>query len=393
MRLIENKLPQWAIVNFIVLTLLGVVLRYMQIYGLSFINYPFLLHAHSHFAFSGWMFFAIALLITQTITGNEYNQGFRYVFILNLISAYGMLVSFYLQGYKPVSICFSTLFILVNYTFTYLVFKSKPLKTYVNEVGCKLIKGGLIFLCLASIGPFALGPLIALGLKNSPFYQDAIYFYLHFQMNGFMFLCTLGLLASASLTLPLSENHEGWLKLFIYTTIPLYFMFTLWDNPNGWIRILAFAGAALQLISWLVLCRKFRRVGSRLSGLVQIALIAATAKIIFQVLVCVPRIGQWAFLDRDLIIGYIHLLTLGVIMPLIIDLFIKYGFLKKSRILTVTGIFYIIITAAYLFLLFLQPLLSIFSISIPNYQLLLFLACLLLLPAGLSFLFSSRADH
>ena len=52
-----------AVVNFIVLTILGLVLRYIHIGSSGGINYQFLLHAHSHFAFAGWMFFAIALLV------------------------------------------------------------------------------------------------------------------------------------------------------------------------------------------------------------------------------------------------------------------------------------------------------------------------------------------
>jgi hypothetical protein len=378
--------PRWAIINFIVLALFGILLRYMQLYGLPVLDYQFILHAHSHFAFAGWMFFAIVLLISDIITGGKYSSGYRYVFVFTLIAAYGMLVSFSFQGYRPVSIIFSTLFVLVTYRFTYLVFKGKALKNVVNETAFKLIRGALIFLCISSLGPFTLGPLAALGFKNTPWYQDAIYFYLHFQMNGFMFLGALGLLASASITTLLSKNNTKWLNLFIYSTIPVYFIFTLWDKPQGWLWILACLGTGVNLLSWLMLCFNFRKDVWQFSFLAKAALVAATLKIIFQALICLPAIGEWAFTDRNLIIGYIHLLTLGIVMPLIIDQFIKRGLLNTGKILVATNWFYILSVVIYLTLLFIQPLLSLFSINIPQYQLLLFILCLLFLPVGLMLL-------
>lgn len=376
------NLPKWAMINFIVLTVFGLVLRYKQLYDLPIADYQFILHAHSHFAFAGWMFFAIALLISRTIAGKQHTSGYSYVFALSLISAYGMLISFSFQGYKPVSIIFSTLFVLVTYRFTYLVLKGDTLKNAVNEAAYKLIRGGLIFLCLSSLGPFVLGPLTVLGFKNTPYYQDAIYFYLHFQMNGFMLLAALGLFASTSLTTSLTKDSSKWLNLFIYSVIPLYFIFTLWEKPNDWIWVLASFSSGLNLLSWIMLCRNFRKHANKFSFLVKAALIAATLKIIFQALICFPSIGEWTFLNRNLIIGYIHLLTLGIIMPLIIDQFIKKGFLKLDKMLNVVNWVYILSVIIYLGLLFIQPLLALFFIVIPQYQFTLFLLCSLFLPIG-----------
>jgi len=379
----KNNYPKWAMINFVVLTVFGILLRCIQLSNLPFLDYQFILHAHSHFAFAGWMFFAIALLISHELWGEQYPSTLKYVFIFALISAYGMLVSFSLQGYKAVSITFSTLFILVTYRFTYLVFKDGLLRNKVNKAACKLIKSALIFVCISSLGPFLLGPLVALGYKNSSLYQDAIYFYLHFQMNGFMFLASLGLLSTALLKVPLTKSKAVWLDLFVYSTIPLYFIFALWDKPNEPIRLLACLGAGLNLVSWLMLCLNFRKAWDQFSFLVKAALIAASLKIIFQVLVCVPSIGEWTFLNRNLIVGYIHLLTLGTVMPVITDQFIQKGFLKTGRTIKISGWCYVIVTVVYLSLLFIQPLLSSFSITIPNYPYLLFILCFLFLPIGI----------
>lgn len=375
--------PRWAIVNFIVLSILGVVLRYMQLYDLPWLNYQFILHAHSHFAFSGWMFFSIALLIAQLCTGERLTSGFKYVLFLTLVSAYGMLASFSWQGYKLVSISCSTLFVLVTFRFTYLVFKSNLLKDSVNPIAYKLIRSSLVLLCLSALGPFALGPLAAFGLKHTPYYQDAVYFYLHFQMNGFMLLAALGLLASALPVKYLTGRMNGWLNLFIFSTIPLYFIFTLWGKSGNGLWVLAGMGAGLNLVSWLALCFNFRSNWCQLSFLERAALIALTLKCIFQLFVCVPAIGDWTFLNRNLIIGYIHLLTLGIIMPLLISQFIRTGMIRSCKTIIAVNFIYIILVVLYLCLLFIQPLLALFSIIIPGYQFLLFSLCLLFLPVGI----------
>jgi hypothetical protein len=354
-----------AIVNFIVLTILGLVLRYIHIGSMGSINYQFLLHAHSHFAFAGWMFFAIALLIFNLIHRTTITRTFRLVFLSALISAYGMLISFYLQGYKPVSIIFSTLFIVVTYRFTYLVFKSKILNNGLNELSSRLMKASLAFLCLSSIGPFALGPLMALGFKNTPYYQDSIYIYLHFQMNGFMLLAVWGLFASMLPKGSLNKSARIWADLFIYSTVMLYFIFTLWSGPGIFVQILAAVGAAINLLSWIALFLCFKNRFPSCSPLVKTAFIATSLKIVFQLLICHPSIGSWTFSNRDLIIGYIHLLTLGIITPLILDQMILRRFLRVCSPVMWT---YIGGAVSYLILLFMQSLLGRFGVFVPHYQ-------------------------
>lgn len=371
---ITTYYTRWALVNFLVLALAGEALRYLHVWPAAGISYMFLLHAHSHFAFAGWMFFAIALLLTYQLKGKMSAPGFKYVFVLALISAYGMLISFYLQGYKAVSIAFSTLFILATYRFTWLVLRRHTLRNAVGQLSYQLIRAALFYLCLSSLGPFALAPIIAAGFRNSPVYQDAIYFYLHFQMNGFMVLAVLGLLAQHLHHNVLFGGSRLWLRLFIVSAVPLYFIFNLWSGPGPLISTLALSGAGLNLVSWLALCISYRRSWSAFSPLTRAAIAAVTLKGIFQLLVCIPAIGVWAFSSRDLVVGYIHLLTLGIVTPLILDIMLRQGLLKFRT--AVVMALYLAATIIYLVMLFLQPLLMLFGIIIPGYELWLFMVCL-----------------
>src|SRR5690606_41744739 len=76
----------------------------------------YLLHAHSHFAFSGWvshlLYSGLALTFAPFLERarlKKYNR----LLAFNLVCSFGMLVAFTLQGYKAVSITFSTLSIIV----------------------------------------------------------------------------------------------------------------------------------------------------------------------------------------------------------------------------------------------------------------------------------------
>lgn len=301
-----------------------------------------------------------------------------------------MLASFSWQGYKLVSISFSTLFVLVTFRFTYLVFHGNLLKKCLNEPAYILLRGSLFLLCLSALGPFTLGPLAALGLKNTPYYQDAIYFYLHFQMNGFMLLAVLGLLAAALPLKPLGRPSRIWVYLFAFSAIPLYFIFTLWSKPGNGLLIVACIGAGLNFVCWLALCFNFKSNWRYLHFLEKAALIGLTLKCFFQLLVCIPAIGDWTFLNRNLIIGYIHLLTLGIIMPLLIGQFVRKRMISSCKSISTVNTLYVILAVTYLGLLFVQPLLALFSITIPSYQFLLFLLCFSFLPVGVFLLFKTK---
>ncbi len=112
----------WAFINFTVLALFGVLLRYMMNFPSGGLNYLNILHAHSHFAFAGWTFLALAVLIVRHLYEEE-PGAFKWVFLATLICAFGMLLSFSVQGYKAVSILFSTLFLIVTCWFGALIYR------------------------------------------------------------------------------------------------------------------------------------------------------------------------------------------------------------------------------------------------------------------------------
>lgn len=349
---------RWTFANFIVLAAFGALLRYMICFPSGNLNYLNILHAHSHFAFAGWIFMGLAILIARHLE-IEISVAFRWILLLTVICSFGMLVSFSLQGYKAVSIIFSTLFLFLTYWFGYLVYK----KSNTKSISAKLIKASIGFMLISSVGPLALGFLKATG-NTGIIYQNAIYFYLHFQMNGWMVLAVLGLIASRYLRLDRINEQRltAWINTFMLSTVPLFFIFALWSRPASWVFIVAFIGAALNTLSWFIIIRKLKSSAESLPLLIRLALSAISVKVVFQLFVCVPSIGEWTFLNRNLIIGYVHLITLACVSPVIINQFVREQNLKAA------DWFYCWLTISYLVCLFIQPALGFMQIAIPFYQ-------------------------
>ncbi len=385
-----SKYAVWALVNFVILGLAGAILRYMQVFSLANVNYKFLLHSHSHFAFSGWIFLSIALLFFYQFEKQnlQLSKRIKWLFALTIAISFGMLASFFFTGYKAISIVLSTLFIFVGYWFVVELVRSKFFTTSKPSFVDILLKGSLIFLVLSSLGPFCLGYFKASGFKSFELQQSAIYFYLHFQLNGFMQLALIGLCFKFYLN-PAEKTGKStifWSRGLVWSTLPLYAMFILWVEPPLWVNVIAFLSAVLHFVAWLILVFRLKADIKSSTFLMRIAFSAITLQFLFQILVAFTAIGNWTFGSRNLIIGYVHLLTLGSLSPLIIDLFTKAGFLKN---ISKVNYVFVAITVFYLLLLFGSEFLAVFQIYIPNLGLLLFVTNIMLPVVALAYLLNT----
>jgi hypothetical protein len=91
-----------SIFNLLIVSALGLLMRLKIILPLAFVNQQYILHAHSHFAFSGWLSQVMMVLLVTTVLGTGVQQvpppRYQSLFWSNLIAAYGMLITFSIQG-------------------------------------------------------------------------------------------------------------------------------------------------------------------------------------------------------------------------------------------------------------------------------------------------------
>jgi hypothetical protein len=328
MRLSIFNINLWvriSLLNFFVVALAGIILRYKINFSLPIIDQKYLLHGHSHFAFVGWVSLSLMALMIFYLQKNEVNinlKKYKWVLLANTITAYGMLLTFTWQGYAFFSITFSTLSIFVSYIFIY--FYWQDLKKIRDTESIHIwFKTGLIIWAVSSVGAFSLAYFMASHLKNQDLYFAAIYFFLHFQYNGwFIFVC-FGLLFAylkQRRCLSIISINKNIYLLLVITVVPTYFLSIIWLKIPPYLYWVAAVAGFIQLLIIIYLISLLKKfislrldISSTTAFLWSLACVSLFLKIVLQSLSAVPYLAQFAFSYRPIVIGYLHLSFLGII--------------------------------------------------------------------------------
>jgi hypothetical protein len=318
-----RKWLQISFLNLLIVAAIGVVLRYKIAYSLSFIDQKHLLHGHSHFAFSGWVTQALMALMVSRLSayrGIDLFKRYNWLLYANLICAYGMLLSFPVQGYGLFSIIFSTCSLFVSYFFAAYVWQDIR-RTGQTKVVFSWFKAATIFGALSSIGAFALAFMMATKNMHQNWYLAAVYFFLHFQYNGWFMFAILGLLFEKMEGVPaIIPALRNIYRLFALACLPAYFLSALWMPIPIWVYIIVVIAAVIQVISWIwaatIIVGRKTFFKSQLSGfsytIVVLSLLAFSIKLLLQLGSTIPSLSTLSFGFRPIVIGYLHLVLLGV---------------------------------------------------------------------------------
>lgn len=326
-----------ALGYFLIVGLLGGFLRLFFVTAIP-ANYRFIVHAHSHIALLGWVYIALATLIYKIYFAEAGKPAiYRRIFWFTNICILGMLCSFPFQGYALFSIIFSTLFLIASYFLAWFIFKHVP--GHFKELpSYKCIKAALWYMVFSSIGPWAIGGVMATLGKTSIWYKLSIYFYLHFQYNGWFILALIGILfflfERNKISIP-EQEFKRFFRLINGGIILSFFLSILWTNPPFVFYILAAAGAVLQVLAFFkffkILLASWKRLQFKLPPftgmLLKICGILLVGKVLLQLLTAIPFFADLSFRYTDFVIGYLHWTFLGVIS---IGLF---AFLKYFKLL------------------------------------------------------------
>lgn len=346
-------IARWLKISFLnlaLVALIGVIMRYKIAFAFPFLDQKYLLHGHSHFAFAGWITHTLMVLLINVVaekTENFNYPKYRILLYANLVTAYGMLISFPIQGYGFWSISFSTLSIFVSYVFAVTYWKD--LNRSSGPVSHLPFKAALVLNVLSSIGPFTLAFMMATKNIHQNWYLASVYYFLHFQYNGWFFFAILGLVFSKIEHLVLLRKRLLTIyRYFIITCIPAYFLSALWLPIPIWLYWLVVAAAVVQIIAWFSfakLCRQHRNELLQLfhkpgRGLLLLAAFALTIKFLLQLGSTIPSLSQLAFGFRPIVIGYLHLVLLGVISIFLMGYIISFQLVTvNKKILTGINIF------------------------------------------------------
>ena len=336
----ENRFRIWiffSILSFWVVSAIGMLMRYKIGFEFPIFYQKYLLHAHSHFAFSGWVSQTLMILMVYIIRNQlSINRKHIYqrIFLANLINSYGMLISFAAQGYGIFSIVFSTLSIVLLFIFSYLFIQDLIHKNLVSS-NLWLI-AALFFNVISVFGTAKLISLIATKqvAQNQDAYLASIFWYLHFQYNGWFFFGLVGIFShflENSYPIKLSKRI---FYLFVCSCIPTYGLSLLWASLPTWVYLIVVIGSVAQVYAWILLVKKLfsstLNIFQPSNLLLVVFIVAATIKFLLQLFSVVPEISQLAFGYRPIVIAYLHLVLLAMISMLLIYLCLVNNLLEEN---------------------------------------------------------------
>lgn len=322
----SSRLTRWisiSLVNLLIVAVIGVILRYKIAFSLPWINQKYLLHAHSHFAFSGWVTQTILIFLISYLSKQSQSNKFKSYYsllIAHLISCYGMLFTFPIMGYATASIIFSTASIFIVYLFVFYFWKELNALNR-NTVIHFWIKAAFVFYLISSLGTFALAWMMATKSLFQNWYLAAVYFFLHFQYNGWFFFACMGLFYSLVPIEQLNKRSVLIFWMFALSCVPAYFLSVLWMPLPMWMYILVVLSACVQVIAWILFCRNILQqlssskylISTTVRRLILLSACAVSIKLLLQLGSTVPELSHLAYGFRSIVIAYLHLVLLGVI--------------------------------------------------------------------------------
>jgi hypothetical protein len=337
-------LQRWikiALFNLLIVASIGVVLRYKIAFSLPFVDQKHLLHGHSHFAFAGWISQALMVLLVAYLAQQNSEvvfKRYRWLLYANLITAYGMLITFPIEGYGLYSIIFSTLSIFVSYFFAAYYWKDIN-KRIEKNIGHHWFKAAVFFNAFSSLGAFALAAMMVAKIVHQNWYLAAEYFYLHFQYNGWFFFACMGLLMAKLSAYAEPVILKRIFAMFVYALVPAYFLSALWLPIPVWVYIVVIAAALAQVMGWwltiLIIKKQQVVLTPALAPIAKWLLLfsgaALSIKLLLQLGSTIPSLSTLAFGFRPIVIGYLHLVLLGVITLFLVGYMLATGALLINK--------------------------------------------------------------
>lgn len=331
-----------ALGYFALAAILGALLRALTLYPVPGLDAGHLLHTHSHIAFLGWVFNACFVLGRTAFPSPRSGKQWWCLWILLQVGVVGMLFSYPIQGYGPVSIAFSTLHMGASAVFAWWLWGA----TGATAAARPHLRIALAALVLSGLGPLALGPLAALDLRDSPGYTLAIYFYLHAHYNGWFvfFLQAMAVqVAGKAVDETKALRAARWLAAGLVLT---FAQSTLWLDPPSWVRLLAGIGGGVQLIGAILLGQALWPTRPRWPsgigrGLVALVIASWGLKLVLQALAALPALAPLAN-HRYIAIAFLHLIFLGLVTPGLLAAALHRRWLPDDKITaSILGLFFV----------------------------------------------------
>ncbi|TVR77886.1 MAG: cytochrome c [Saprospirales bacterium] len=318
-KLVQNWMA-WAMGFLVIVSFMGLALRYYfigEVPGLSFNNIK---HGHSHAAMLGWAFMAASGMLIHFFVKTTRSLGqYQWMLFLNAIAVIGMIVSFPLEGYGMWSIIFSTLHVLVAYWFA-IIFLRDLKKSDRSAEGKRFARWSVIWMLVSTIGLWSVAPVSALLGGLHPLYFMSIQWYLHYQLVGwFSYVIIAGLIVLSNCNGFKIKLPKGTFEAIQVSLILTYALSVNWSSPASALFYINAAGVVIQAVAFYYLLKPLMRIffnefsasNRAVTLLLRIGLLTLVVRILIQTLVVLPEVAEISYTLRMYVIAFVHLIMLG----------------------------------------------------------------------------------
>jgi hypothetical protein len=146
-------------------------------------------------------------------------------------------------------------------------------------------------------------------LKNSPWYQQAVFFYLHFQFFGIFFTWLMALLLKKAKI----KINKRWVLTFVISLVLLYAHSLDYSFDNWLIYFFGGLGSLILFVKLIKIWSQFDDIKRPIKYLYYIILIVAGINIIGSI----PFMAELVIDNRFILIAWLHFLFLGLFVPFI----------------------------------------------------------------------------
>ena len=345
---LATKFIQFSLTLFLISAVFACCMRLHAVLELPFLNYSRFLQTHSHSAFLGWAYIGVTVLLNFVFLPQDkaFTQKYRFIFSVELVLVVLMLISFPLQGYKGLSIALLSLFIVASYVHSFYFLKDFK-HTRQNLVVSSFLKFSIYYYVLSTLATWSLGGIVATQGKGDLYY-NAIYFYLHFLYNGFFVFALFGLVFRYFEAKKVHFSNQK-ARLFFYllnlACLPAYVLSML-NFDTALLQLIALVAASLQLLALGCFFRIVQKLNFKQLSLPKtvkilflFVFVAFILKILLQFGTAFPALNQQISIFKSyFVIGYLHLVTLGIISTLLFVFLGEYGLIQTKNVAFKIGI-------------------------------------------------------
>jgi hypothetical protein len=270
---------------------------------------PFVIHAHSHAGFFGWMVMGIAaaLLLRGRAASTAAGRAHRTLAHAIGIASGAAFIGFALRGYDTATIVLSALHVGMWAALVALLWR---------RTDDPVLRAGLAFLILAGAGAIVPVVVMVRGVTDPWLVQLAVQLFLTPFVNGFLLLSAIGLAYPA---IPRVTSATPVAALIAAGTLPSTFLYVP-GTPGPWLVLagragigLVGAGLALFAIDAAVAAVRARRGPPPL--IVVSVLSAAVVAVVM--LLAAAGVGTAFMHNRTIAVALLHLVLLGVVTPVL----------------------------------------------------------------------------